>query len=72
MALNISCVEKKSTETEIGISESESNLKSDTIKFTSGISAVFQDSKGNYWFGSNKEGVAVYNGKTFEKQFYKH
>lgn len=26
------------------------------------ICSIFQDSKGNYWFGSNGEGVYVYNG----------
>ncbi|MEZ5172268.1 MAG: two-component regulator propeller domain-containing protein [Bacteroidia bacterium] len=37
----------------------------DTLKFTSGIRSIFQDSKGNYWFGSILEGVALYNGKSF-------
>jgi ligand-binding sensor domain-containing protein len=35
------------------------------LKFTSGIRSIYQDSKGNYWFGSVLEGVAVYNGKSF-------
>lgn len=38
----------------------------DTLKFTSGIRAIFQDSKGNYWFGSHNEGLSVYNGISFE------
>ncbi len=37
----------------------------DTLKFTSGIRAVFQDSKGNFWFGSLQEGVARFDGTTF-------
>ena len=37
----------------------------DTLKFTSGIRAIFQDSKGNYWFGSYHEGVARFDGTTF-------
>ncbi|HRE97294.1 MAG TPA: two-component regulator propeller domain-containing protein [Flavobacteriales bacterium] len=37
----------------------------DTLKFTSGIRSIFQDSKGNYWFGSHQEGVCKYDGKTF-------
>jgi ligand-binding sensor domain-containing protein len=40
-------------------------VKTDTLKFTSGIRAIYQDSKGNFWFGSLQEGVAVYNGTSF-------
>lgn len=65
LTLNFSCVEKKSTEGETNKSELEATSKTDTLKFTSGIRAIFQDSKGNYWFGSIKEGVAVYNGESF-------
>lgn len=63
--LNFSCVEKKSTSKEINQPELEATSKADTLKFTSGIRAIFQDSKGNYWFESIKEGVAVYNGESF-------
>ncbi len=65
LTLNFSCAEKKSTEKEINQPELVANSKTDSLKFTSGIRAIFQDSKGNYWFGSLKEGVAVYNGKSF-------
>lgn len=65
LTLNFSCAEKKSTEKEINPPELISSSKTDTLKFTSGIRAIFQDSKGNYWFGSLQEGVAVYNGKSF-------
>lgn len=65
MTLNLSCVEKKSMENETRKPEMIANSQSDTLKFTSGIRAIFQDSKGNYWFGSLQEGVAVYNGKSF-------
>ena len=65
MTLNLSCVENKSTEKEMSTAESLSAAQSDTLKFTSGISSIFQDSKGNYWFGSLQDGVAVYNGKSF-------
>ena len=65
LTLNLSCVENKSTEKEMSTAESLSAAQSDTLKFTSGISSIFQDSKGNYWFGSLQEGVAVYNGKSF-------
>ncbi len=64
MTLNFSCVEKKSTEKEINQPEMVATSKIDTLKFTSAIRAIFQDSKGNYWFGSVQEGVAVYNGKS--------
>lgn len=65
LTLNLSCVEKKSTEKEINQPEPVAALQEDTLKFTSGIRAIFQDSKGNYWIGSLQEGVAVYNGKSF-------
>ena len=63
--LNFFCLEKKSTEKETNRPELEVISATDTLKFTSGIRAIFQDSKGNYWFGSLKEGVAVYNSKSF-------
>lgn len=66
LTLNYSCVEKKSTEKEVHKSELVVTSKTDTLKFTSGIRAIFQDSKGNYWFGSHNEGVSFNNGKTFE------
>ncbi len=66
LALNFSCAEKKTAEKEISTSEIRSTSKSDTLKFRSGIRAVFQDSKGNYWLGSHEEGVACFDGKSFE------
>ena len=65
LTLNFSCVEKKSTENRLNKTEFVKTLKTDTLKFTSGIRSIFQDSKGNYWFGSLQEGAAVYNGKSF-------
>lgn len=66
LTLNFSCVEKRSTGKEVNKSELVRTSKADTLKFTSGIRAIFQDSKGNYWFGSHNEGVSFYNGKSFE------
>jgi len=66
LSLNFSCVEKKSTEKEISKPELVATSKTDTLKFTSGIRAIFQDSKGNYWLGSHNEGVSIFNGKYFE------
>lgn len=39
---------------------------SSNLKFTSGILSIFEDSKGNYWFGSAQEGVAIYDGINFK------
>lgn len=66
LTLNFSCAEKKSTEKEINQPALASPSKIDTLKFTSGIRAIFQDSKGNYWFGSHTEGLSVYDGKSFK------
>lgn len=35
------------------------------LKYTSGIRCILQDSKGNYWFGSDQEGAVKFNGKAF-------
>ena len=42
-----------------------SALRRDTLKFSSGICSIFQDSGGNYWFGSLQEGVAIYKDNAF-------
>ncbi len=65
LTLNFSCVENKSNQLKTDNLELVTTLKADTLKFTSGISSIIQDSNGNYWVGSLQEGVAVYNGKTF-------
>ena len=66
LALGISCVEKKPTEKVTHKPERVVTSKSDTLKFTSAIRSIFQDSKGYYWIGSHNEGVGFYNGKSFE------
>jgi ligand-binding sensor domain-containing protein len=66
LTLNFSCDENKSTVKETNQLELVVNSNTDSLKFTSGIRVIFQDSKGNYWFGSLQEGVAVYNGKSFK------
>lgn len=65
LTLNFSCTENKSSEHDRHKLQRVETSITDTLKFTSGIRAIFQDSKGNYWFGSLGEGVAVYNGKSF-------
>lgn len=66
LTLNFSCIEKKSSQKEISKSKFAPSSKTDTLKFTSGIRSIFQDSKGNYWFGSGKEGASYYDGKLFQ------
>lgn len=39
--------------------------KTKALRFTSGIRAIFHDSRGRHWFGSIKEGVAMYDGTCF-------
>ena len=65
LTLNFSCVDNKSTEKEVIKTELVNTSQIDTLKFTSGIRAIFQDSKDNYWLGSHNEGVCNYDGKTF-------
>ena len=68
--LIISCVQ---TETEKGDNiatktnkvDLSLNTRTDTLLFTSGIRSIFQDSKGNYWFGSHREGVCLFDGESF-------
>lgn len=66
LTLTFSCVEKKSGVSATHNPELVAASKTDTLKFTSGVRAIFQDRKGNYWFGSQNEGVSVYNGVSFE------
>ena len=66
LAISFSCVQKESTEKGTSKLETVSISKTDTLKFTSGIRAIFQDSKGNYWFGSHREGVGLFNGESYQ------
>ncbi len=66
LTLNFSCVEKKPAKMETHKPDLVLTKKSDTLKLTSGIRAILQDSKGNYWLGSQHEGAVLYNGKFFE------
>lgn len=63
LVLNFSCVSMESSDAELRNSISEYTTITDTLKFTSGVRAIFKSSKGNYWFGSHNEGVAVFDGK---------
>lgn len=66
LTLNPSCIDKNATENKIIQSEFSSNSQTVPLKFTSAIRSIFQDKMGNYWFGSNKEGIAVYDGTNFK------
>jgi len=64
--LNPSCVKNKSPQKKINKSEIDNTVKIDSLKFKYGIRSIFQDSKENYWIGSNREGVALVDGISFE------
>jgi len=64
--LAFSFCENKPAAKEANKIELVAGSKADTLKFTSGIRAILQDSKGNYWFGSHNEGVGFYNGESFK------
>lgn len=42
------------------------NINPSTLKYTTGIRAILADSKGNIWFGSHQEGVALLQKGKFE------
>ncbi len=54
----------KSMQTE-KISKVDQKKTSLKLEFTSGIGAIFEDSKGHYWLGSHQEGLCVFDGKKF-------
>lgn len=66
LTLNFSCIENKSTEKEVKNAELVISLRTGTLKFTSGIRAIFQDSKGNYWFGDRDTGAWKFGGNTLK------
>lgn len=66
LMLNFSCAEKGKSENEVSKSGYENAAITDSLKFTSAVRAIFKDSKGNFWIGSHNEGVALFNGKSFE------
>lgn len=64
-SLQIACGKQPTT------NSNENNLAQhittpDSLNFTSGIRAIFEDSKGNFWFGSHQEGVCRFDGKTYK------
>ena len=56
MALYIACSEKNAAGVHEKFPVLFTKSNTDTLKFTSGIRSIFQDSKGRHWFGTLKEG----------------
>lgn len=50
----------------LGVAEGNKTSEVDRLGFTVGVRAIFQDSRGDYWFGSHGEGLSRYNGRAFE------
>ena len=46
------------TKKEIGITNSK-------LQFSKGVTTIFEDRNGNYWFGSKEEGVCKYDGQDY-------
>ncbi len=72
LLLNYSCAREKTSETKtIDVETREINVNglakytNKQLKYTSGIRSIFHDSKGNYWFGSDQEGVCLFDGNVF-------
>lgn len=65
LALYISCTGEKGPKSGMQPPLPAELPEVDSLKFSSGVRAVFQDSKGNYWFGSHSEGACRYDGKSF-------
>ena len=66
--LNQSSPNNRTTETTAtGNTKSSENQKNTMpqLKYKSMIRSIFEDSKGNFWFGSDQEGVCQYDGKSF-------
>ncbi len=50
----------RAPETTAGIRDADSR-----IRYSSGICAIFEDSTGRFWFGSQREGACSYDGREF-------
>ncbi|MGJ7031587.1 ligand-binding sensor domain-containing protein [Niabella hirudinis] len=62
LAITISCGSQSQSNKENR--EVQTKTDSKLLKYTTGIRSFLEDSKGNIWFGSDKEGVCLlYNGK---------
>lgn len=50
----------------LGVADEHKISEVDRLRFTVGVRAIFQDSGGDYWFGSHGEGLCRYDGEIFE------
>ncbi|MCK6611660.1 MAG: diguanylate cyclase [Bacteroidia bacterium] len=66
LSLHLSCFEKKAPKHPNKGFELTAIPQNNNLTFTSGIRAIFQDSKGKYWIGSHREGIAVLTEKTWK------
>ncbi|MEL6972027.1 MAG: two-component regulator propeller domain-containing protein [Bacteroidota bacterium] len=65
LTLNCSCIEKKPAAAETDKPSLTQLPKLDTFRFSSGTRSIFQDSNGNYWIGTNGQGVCLFDGTSF-------
>lgn len=65
LILNYSCIDKRKNEKDVYKTDLKVKAQKDSLKFTSGIRVIFQDSKGNFWLGSHSEGLCCYDGQIF-------
>lgn len=66
--LQLTCSHSEQTKP-VHSKESSEIIKVNTsskLKFKSAIRSIFEDSKGNYWFGSLQEGIAIFDGINFK------
>jgi len=50
----------------LSVTDKNKTSEVDRLKFTVGVRAIFQDSRGDYWLGSPGEGLCRYDGEVFE------
>ena len=56
-----------SSKAQTQISNSFSRLNAATTSLDKNIRSIFQDSKGNYWFGTDGNGICKFNGTRFSE-----
>lgn len=65
LILNSSCTDEGYTLSASEKTLTQSHPNKELLRFESGIRSIIQDSRGNYWIGSDREGVCRYDGKEF-------
>ena len=64
MAATISCNSQSQSNKENQIVQTKTDSK--LLKYTTGVRSILEDSKGNIWFGSDKEGVCLLQNEKFQ------